>query len=276
VNSSVNYYFGTDGNPGSGQYDFVSVIMHEVVHGFGGLSLGDYSSGSGSLGEISSSDFFPLTTSFPFPQLQGWPSIWDTFITNSDGEHITDQSVFINPSNALGSAFVSNNLYFSGSGATSGNSGIIPKIFAPASFQFGSSLHHFDESTFPLASGNSLFTPNIGATQVEHNPGPMLLGALADIGWSVNLNTQIPNNSGPILNVFPVPAGDQVNIVVPSENGVYTLQIFSVEGLLLRQREQLVGKTTCDLSNLPSGIIVLYVEGPNFQERRKVVHISSD
>ena len=34
-NSAVNWYFGLDANPGPGQIDFVSVVLHELAHGLG-------------------------------------------------------------------------------------------------------------------------------------------------------------------------------------------------------------------------------------------------
>ena len=33
--ADVNWYFGTDGSPGFGQHDFVTVVLHEVGHGIG-------------------------------------------------------------------------------------------------------------------------------------------------------------------------------------------------------------------------------------------------
>ena len=48
--STLNWYFGTDGNPVSGQYDFASVIMHEIAHGLGFTGLMSVSNGLGSWG----------------------------------------------------------------------------------------------------------------------------------------------------------------------------------------------------------------------------------
>ena len=34
-NDKVNWYYGTDGNTPSGQFDFVTVVLHELGHGLG-------------------------------------------------------------------------------------------------------------------------------------------------------------------------------------------------------------------------------------------------
>ncbi|HEX9658206.1 MAG TPA: hypothetical protein VGB89_14980, partial [Bacteroidota bacterium] len=80
-----NWYFGTDGNPGSGQFDFVSVVLHELGHGLGFFGSMTVSSGQGSWG---------LGSGFPF--------IYDRFAQNGSGQSLLNTSLFPNPSVALG------------------------------------------------------------------------------------------------------------------------------------------------------------------------------
>ena len=35
MSSSEDWYFGLDGRPGEDQFDFVSVVLHEIGHGLG-------------------------------------------------------------------------------------------------------------------------------------------------------------------------------------------------------------------------------------------------
>jgi hypothetical protein len=61
----------------------------------------------------------------------------------------------------------------------SGNGGVRPKMYAPASIQPGSSIAHTDETLYP----NDLMSPSY--TRPNHNPGSMDLGILADMGWNI-------------------------------------------------------------------------------------------
>ena len=44
-----NWYFGTDGNTPAGDYDFKTVVLHELGHGLGFLGVGRVSGGLGSV-----------------------------------------------------------------------------------------------------------------------------------------------------------------------------------------------------------------------------------
>ncbi len=128
INSFENYYFGTDGNPGASEYDFVSIFLHEIAHGLGIFSLTEVDNGSGSFGFVDASNVSPLQPSFPFPVLEGLPSIWDSYIVNGNGENITDLTLFPNPSTNLASEFQNNDLFFTGQNATTANWGNNPKM----------------------------------------------------------------------------------------------------------------------------------------------------
>lgn len=45
-----NWYFGTDGNTPAGKYDFVSVVLHEIIHGLGFSGFMTVSGATGSWG----------------------------------------------------------------------------------------------------------------------------------------------------------------------------------------------------------------------------------
>jgi hypothetical protein len=162
-NSGTNWYFGTDGNPGGGQYDFVTVVLHELGHGLGVVGSPTVDNGIG------------------FWQF-GQPGIYDVFVENGAGTWIYN---FNNGTTSLANQLTSDNLFWNGSVAVGNNSGIEPKLFAPDSWNGGSSYSHLDEGTYPPGTGDNLMTPFLAPGEAIHDVGPIILGLLEDIGWTV-------------------------------------------------------------------------------------------
>ncbi|QJX46299.1 T9SS type A sorting domain-containing protein [Hymenobacter taeanensis] len=167
--STFNWYLGTDGKPGAGQYDLVSVVLHELGHGLG----------------------FQAGTTFSTTNNQGAysepPINFATFIENEAGQLITDTRVFTNPSPALGAQYTSNALYFDSPLARAANNTTSadkrPKLYAPTTFSSGSSISHLDEATYAAGNENSLMSPQFGAAEAIHSPGPITLAIFNEIGW---------------------------------------------------------------------------------------------
>ena len=161
--SFSGFYFGIDGNT-AGKVDFASVVLHELGHGLGFLGLAAVNgNGTGSC------------------CLGGYPLSFDRF-TTSNGTAVLS---FADGSTALGNALQGQVVRFAGSQASAANSGTAPRLYAPATWQSGSSYSHLDEATFPAGDPNSLMTPAIGPNEVIHAPGLVTLGIFADTGWVV-------------------------------------------------------------------------------------------
>ena len=161
-NSEFDWYLGTDGNPPNNQYDLVSVVLHELCHGLGFISTKDYNNGEGSLGN------------------DGIPYTYDTYLTlGPDGVPLLN----IGDATELGDALTSDNVYTNAPSAVEALSGVFPRHFAPADYAGGSSISHWNESTFGPGNINSLMTPQIGPGEAILAPGPITLGLFEDIGW---------------------------------------------------------------------------------------------
>jgi len=161
-NSNTNWYFGTDGNPGAGQFDFVTVVLHELGHGLG--TLGGSSVNGNGVG------------TFGFG---GTPVIWDQFTELGDGTDLSTLSGV-----ALGNALTSNNVFWDGANGIEGI-GTRPRIYVPNSYAAGSSYSHLNEGTYGPGNPNSLMTPFVGSAEAIHDPGPALLGMFQDMGWEI-------------------------------------------------------------------------------------------
>jgi len=153
LNESIDWYFGTDGNPASNQIDFVTVVLHELCHGLGYCSGLNYNRGIG--------------------ELAVYPYIFDRFLYNGSGQALLS----FPPSIELGSRMTSDNVFW---GEASG-----PNMYAPTTFSGGSSLSHLDFDTYGAYNNNTddrlmSYVANGIAT---HSPGPIIIGQMNDMGW---------------------------------------------------------------------------------------------
>jgi uncharacterized repeat protein (TIGR01451 family) len=162
--NGISWYFGTDGATPMGQYDFVSVVLHEICHGLGFAGTMSVSGGVGSWGWGS-----------------GYPAAYDRFTENGTGDSLVDD--FPNNSAALGTQLTGNSLYFDGPNANAANGGSRPKLYAPSTWNSGSSYSHLDEIFNGTA--NALMTYSLDDGEAVHDPGPVTSGILQDVGWTM-------------------------------------------------------------------------------------------
>jgi len=168
INNSVNWYLGTDGNTPTNRYDLVTVVIHELCHGLGFF---DSMSAENSLGTYG---------------LGSIPIVYDTFVENLTEERLTDTLEFKLNSTALYQELTGGQLYFAGPLTARYLSGVRPRLYAPPTWDPGSSVSHLDElRTLPE---NSLMTPFIDLGEAIHDPGKLTFSILGDLGW---INTRI-------------------------------------------------------------------------------------
>jgi hypothetical protein len=158
ANSNANWDQRNDGTPTSSEYDLESVFIHELGHGLGFLSTDAYD------------------TYFKYGILDQ-PTPFDAYAQTTDGRRLSDLP---SPSLELGSALTST-LVWSGPLGIQANNGVKPLLYTPSRYEVGSSVSHLDEATFSSAGPNSVMTPNLGAGEVFHQPGPLLLAILQDL-----------------------------------------------------------------------------------------------
>ncbi|WNB18137.1 PKD domain-containing protein [Marivirga arenosa] len=161
-NSDFDFYFGLDGDPPANQYDFVSIVLHELGHGLGftgGVSF-EQQSGSWTL----------FNTVYP--------SVFTQFVELGDNSPIISL-----PDNSpeTADALTSDDLFFNGTNAVSALR-TRPKLFAPSTWNQGSSYSHLDENTYRAGNPNSLMSPQFGSGEAIHDPG-ITYEIFADMGW---------------------------------------------------------------------------------------------
>ena len=173
----ANWYFGIDGNTPSGKTDFVSTVLHEIAHGLGFTSFAT----------VENSSLWIFSASSGRGKLRdGNPElaqIYDFFVENGSGKTIMSSA---DPSDALTKLYTSNDLFWNGKKGVEANSGVSPQLYAPSEWRQGSSYTHLDEITFSPGNANSLMTPSLDDQEAIHDPGPITLGMLEDMGWTIN------------------------------------------------------------------------------------------
>lgn len=237
LDSSSDWYFGLDGNCPFWQHDLVSCALHEIGHGLGFYSVANISTQNEGSFSLQIEPFAISLASFPMPNLNGEPLIYDLFVQNLQGDDLIDTNLFQNPSNLLASEFTSDYLYFSGINSMNANNNARPQIYAPSSFAFGSSVLHLDETVFNSNTSDALMTPYSSSGEVNHLPGAITVGVLLDIGWNVNGVSLAENTKEPfVLNQnYPNPFTNETTISFSiSNSSKISLDLYTVTGKKVR------------------------------------------
>ncbi|MDP3711495.1 MAG: hypothetical protein Q8R60_03290 [Mycobacteriales bacterium] len=170
-------YYGTDGNVPAGKYDFASTVMHELGHGLGFLGALTVQGDQGGYGSCD-------------------PAFDAPFIFDRSTVHVTSSTTrlldYACGSTAMGTALRSGSVFWDGAKGVAAAGGTRPELFAPSTWQQGSSYSHLDETVYASGTLNSLMTPIGDAQEVNNEPGPIALGILADQGWQLSAAADPP------------------------------------------------------------------------------------
>ena len=202
-NSNIDFYFGTDGNTPVNRFDFVTLVLHELIHGIGfvGQDSYDVSTGEGSI------------------RSEGVPSVYDLFVVNGSGRELIS---FNDPSVALGRLMTGGELFWNGVSGKARNAGSLPKLYVPTEWEEGASYSHLDETTYSPGDINTLMTPDQDMQESTHDIGPIVRGMLEDIGWTVNSFVEVNeataqgitgNGAGEFVAPIGIGAGIPIKIV---------------------------------------------------------------
>src|SRR5262249_36250725 len=124
-----------------------------------------------------------------------------------------------NPSAALGTQFVSDNLFFDGTNAIAGAGGTKPKLYAPNPWEQGSSVSHLDQGAY-TGTQNALMRPALAMGTSIHDPGPITLGMFQAIGWTT-ASSDDPIAGLTAANDGPTTIGDPTNLTAAISGGTH-------------------------------------------------------
>jgi len=196
----TNWYFGTDGKTPSDKYDFVSVVLHELTHGLGFVGNFYTSRSQGGYGG------------------DGFPAVFDMAVENKTGQKLVG-TAFVNPSIKLFQQLTSDWLTFN----NQTTQGSLPRIYAPSTWDTGSSIYHLNESTYPPGDANSLMTPFSGKGEAIHNPGASALSIMYHMGWKM-----ISIRHTPLKDIELVPKTVSFDATITSDYDLDTNKLFLI------------------------------------------------
>ena len=186
------FYYGFDQSAGS-DTDFVTVVLHELIHGLGFLSLVDLSSGAKYL---TYNDAYMRHLERHSATPDDYPSMSDaqrvTASTDSGNLHWTGTNVLANDDDLTG-------------GKSNGH----VEMYAPSTASSGSSVSHFSTAVFPDELMEPFYTTPL------HAPG-LAAHLLADVGWS-------PINSATGSADLQLAVSDSADPVDAASNVSYTV-----------------------------------------------------
>ncbi len=188
LGNGIDFYFGTDGNTPAGKFDFVSVALHEIGHGLGFTTRRSYNGTTG-IGSLKDSN--------------SRPSVYSKFIVDGEGNNLLD---YEDPSIALGTAMVSNDIFVDAPFAVAALGGKRPQIYAPTSWRSGSSIAHWDEAAYPAGDPNSLMSPQFSRAESNFDIGAITRGYFKDMGWTLN------NTGAPLLVSKPSKFSEEISV----------------------------------------------------------------
>jgi len=160
-NAAINWNY-TSTSVQSNQFDFVTVILHELMHGMGFSALTNVNDDT-NIGTL---------------KFDGISTAYSQFLEDAAGQNLSEE--IDDPSITMGTALRSNALY--SVTPSLGLNGERARIFAPIVYSGGSSISHLDERTYN-GTPNALMTPSVSRAAIVHNPGPVALNMLYDLGW---------------------------------------------------------------------------------------------
>lgn len=178
-NGNENWYYGTDNAAPGGEYDFVAIALREIGHalGFAGsLYYNASDTGDPDNGQYNADVISRLTNGNDDSGAERYNQ-YDFYVGRLNGDGSYTQLVDLTAAERI-TAATGGNLYWGGADAFAANGGAYPKLYAPLTWQQGSSYSHLDETTFALELMSPTYT-----TGTPHALSDLTIAMMVDMGW---------------------------------------------------------------------------------------------
>ena len=256
MSDSRDWYYGLDGQPGEDQFDFVSVVLHEIGHGLGFYASFRIDESTEEAEYGLGDDNIPTIFDAPIFSLQ---KTGNTENPEYEWKRLVDEDEFSNPPTELAEAITGIKLFWYGLETAEANGGRRAVLLWAPEEHSRSSVAHLDYDAYPPGTPNELMSPFMGKEMSIHEPGPLMLAMLDDMGWTIREQTlQIPH--------FGVGGGLSSDVVVTNRSSTelapVAIDVWDPEGNALDGNLILgVGADRFDLPPLGSRTLTLSHDG---------------
>lgn len=165
ADGTIGVNFGTSWSfadtVGSAQHDFVTVMMHEMMHAYG----------------------FTSSLVLAGSNADAMWAMFDSAVVDRTGARVVDDSYRFNAALHPNLTGQNGGLYFAGSNAVAAYGGLVP-LYTPNQWNPGSAVSHLDDQYF-WGSTAQLMNPSVGGGPGVRVLSPVEQGILADLGYTV-------------------------------------------------------------------------------------------
>ena len=258
INSTANWAFNTTGPISRARTDLATVMIHELGHGLGFFS------------SIRVDSTIDTTANIGFLGSDGVDRfiVYDKFLETPPGLRLVD-TVEFGPAGITSEgrfAAIISQLDWAGDSGVAKNGGELVPLFAPSTFDIGSSVSHMDEDNYRRGTPNALMTPQIANGEVIREPGQVPLGIFFDMGWPLNFDATVVSTGSPTLladrlGIYPNPTASSFVLPLGEVRKPTTAVLFDAAGRQARRMniENAGAQFTFSVEGLATGVYNLFV-----------------
>ena len=258
INSTANWAFNTTGPISRARTDLATVMIHELGHGLGFFS------------SIRVDSTIDTTANIGFLGSDGVDRfiVYDAFLETPPGLRLVD-TVEFGPAGITSegrfTAIISQ-LDWAGDSGVAKNGGELVPLFAPSTFDVGSSVSHMDEDAYRRGTPDALMTPQIANGEVIREPGQVPLGIFFDMGWPLNFDATVVSTGNPTLiadrlGIYPNPMATSFVLPLTEVRHPTAAVLFDAAGRQVRRVniENAGAQVTFSVEGLATGVYNLFV-----------------
>lgn len=234
LNSAINWYYGTDGQPGTEEFDLLTILLHELAHG---------------LGFVSSANLTADGVSF---SSDGDVDIYDQQLVTSDFSRL---AAFNDDPSLLKEKVTSDDVYFLGE-----NNDLL-KCYAINLFLPSVSLSHLDDEP----DQKKLMVPYFATGEAFPVIDTSTLEVLQSMGWGETKPTNV--------TTYPNPAAERVTFRLPVYLDALSIDVYNAQGkkiMDITSKSSNNALISIDISTLDPGLYYFILTNSKFHFHKTV------